>query len=80
MVALPAPDEVLDKFETVQALKDSLDALPDQAKKCLILKYFHELSYNEIAEFLDVSVNTVKTHLKRGLQMLRERFKVAANE
>jgi DNA-directed RNA polymerase specialized sigma24 family protein len=41
-------------------------------RDCLALHYLLELSVAEIAETLDVSVNSVKTHLKRGLAALRQ--------
>ena len=41
----------------------------------LLLRYQEDLDPGEIAEVLDVPVNTVKSHLKRSLAKLRERWK-----
>jgi RNA polymerase sigma-70 factor (ECF subfamily) len=48
--------------------------LPPQARKIFMLSRFDQLSYNEIADALKISVNTVKTQMKRNLSKLREIF------
>ena len=58
--------EILDK------IRDSIDELPDQMAKVFRLKLFEGLKQQDIAEELDVSVNTVKTHLKRARVKLRD--------
>lgn len=47
-----------------------IDTLPEKMKKVILLKFLHNYSYAQIAEELDISINTVKTQLKRG------RFKI----
>ncbi|SHE98924.1 RNA polymerase sigma-70 factor, ECF subfamily [Clostridium fallax] len=59
----------LEKREEIIKVLDSLSVIQ---KNLLILKYSEELSYKEIAVFLDIKENTVKTYLFRA----RERFKV----
>ena len=56
--------------EVVEALK----RLPARQRDCLVLRYYLELSNPEIAETLGVSVNSVKTHLRRGMEMLERRL------
>ena len=60
------PEENLKKLEKI------LNELPDQMQNVVTLHAFKGLKYNEIAETLGVSVNTVKTHLKRAYQKFRE--------
>jgi RNA polymerase sigma-70 factor (ECF subfamily) len=55
-------------------LNIALYNLPDQARKIFMLSRFDQLSYNEIAYALKISVNTVKTQMKRNLSKLREVF------
>ena len=43
-----------------------VDSLPDKMQKVVRLKFLHNYRYKEIAEELGVSVNTVKTQLKRA--------------
>jgi RNA polymerase sigma-70 factor (ECF subfamily) len=38
----------------------------------IALRYEAELSYEEIARSLDLPLNTVRTHLRRARQLLRE--------
>jgi RNA polymerase sigma factor (sigma-70 family) len=53
---------------------DALDSLPRRQRDCLVLKYYTELPIIEIAETLGLSVNTVKTHLRRGMTELGKRL------
>ena len=43
-----------------------VDSLPDRMQQIVRLKFLHNYKYKEIAEELDISVNTVKTQLKRA--------------
>lgn len=45
--------------------------LPPQMRAALALRYFAGLSVPEIAEAMGKSVNTVKSHLRVGLERLR---------
>lgn len=47
-----------------------LEALSPQYRTVLILRYFHDLSYIEIAEALDEPVSTVRMRLFRGRNLL----------
>lgn len=53
-------------------LMHALDELPAMQKSALVLRYGHDLGEAEIAKLLDVSPETVKTHLKRGRERLRK--------
>lgn len=56
------------------ALQEVLNSLPEEFRSVLILYYFQELSYREIAEHLDVPIGTVMSRLSRGKQQLRDRL------
>ena len=56
-------------------LMDSLDKLEDKYKKIIILKYFDDLTFKDISEILNMSENTVKTNLYKGLSILRNDMK-----
>lgn len=66
----PDLDEHLAVREDQQRVIDALRELPHGQRNCLVLRYWMELSRDEIAETLGVSVNTVKTQLRRGLARL----------
>ena len=54
-------------------LRGQVAALPAAARAVVVLRYQRELGPVEIAETLDMPLNTVKSHLKRSLAVLRAR-------
>jgi RNA polymerase sigma-70 factor, ECF subfamily len=70
-------NEILDKLvaeETEKKLERALEELPPQARKIFIMSRFDQKSYDEIASALKISVNTVKTQMRRTLARLKELF------
>jgi RNA polymerase sigma factor (sigma-70 family) len=57
---------------------DALRDLPRRQRDCVVLRYYLELPVAEIATTLGLSVNSVKTHLQRGLRALETRLGVTA--
>jgi RNA polymerase sigma-70 factor (ECF subfamily) len=55
------------------SLRAHVAALPAAARAVVVLRYQRELGPVEIAETLDMPLNTVKSHLKRSLSVLRTR-------
>jgi len=55
-----------------QEVVEALRALPRRQRDCVALRYYLELSIPDIAETLGVSVNSVKTHLQRGLRSMAQ--------
>ncbi len=56
-------------------ISKTIFSLPDQCRKIFQLCRFEDLSYQEIALQLHISVNTVKTQMQRALKKLRETLK-----
>lgn len=56
-------------------LREKLAQLDDNSREILILKYYNELSYNEIAEILEISAGTVMSRLSRAKAKLMELMK-----
>jgi RNA polymerase sigma-70 factor (ECF subfamily) len=67
--AAPAEQDPL----LVNWLRTQVAALPTAARAVVVLRYQRELGPVEIAETLDMPLNTVKSHLKRSLAVLRAR-------
>lgn len=63
--------------EERRQLLDEVRALSPQQRDCLLLRFYLELSESEIAETLNYSKNSVKTHCRRGMETLRNRLEVA---
>lgn len=57
-----------------QTLERLIQSLPSRARLLLILRYQEELELKEIAELLNLPVNTVKTSLQRSLALLRAKM------
>jgi RNA polymerase sigma-70 factor (ECF subfamily) len=67
----PAAGEIVARAEIQQRVAAAVLALEEPYKSTLLARYFDELPPTEIARALDISVETVKTRLKRGLAQLR---------
>lgn len=59
-----SPEEARDKAH--QEVLQMVDALPAKMRDVVKLRFINDCRYSEIAEELGISVNTVKTHLKRA--------------
>lgn len=71
---LPTRDDPLRGMileERRQALRQAVRGLPDQMRKCLTLRIYHELSYREIATVMKIEIDTVKAHLFQARARLR---------
>ena len=55
-------------------LRAMVAELPAHARAVVILRFQEDLDPSEIARTLDMSINTVKSHLRRALEVLRERL------
>ena len=70
MLDEPSAEETASRQASRREVVDALRALPHRQRECVALRYYLELSVEEIADALGVSANSVKTHLKRGLRGL----------
>ena len=61
----------LEAAERHERLEQAVRNLPDHQRVPLVLFHFEELSYQQIAEALKVSVGKVKTDIHRGREALR---------
>jgi len=57
-----------------EALQATLDEMPEDFRHVLLLFYFEELSYREIAEQLGLPLGTVMSRLSRAKSQLRKRL------
>ncbi|RYM35078.1 sigma-70 family RNA polymerase sigma factor [Brumimicrobium glaciale] len=64
------PEETFIKQQKVKAMRDIVDRLKPRYKELIIKRYFEELSYDEIAEELDLPLGTVKAQLFRAREFL----------
>lgn len=52
-------------------LQRALDALPEQDKAVILLRYFEDMKLEEIAVILEENLSTVKSRLYRSMKKLR---------
>jgi RNA polymerase sigma-70 factor (ECF subfamily) len=70
----PAPDASLLEDELQRAIEEAIMQLPESQRMALVLRRYEQLSYEEIAEVLDLSVPAVKSVLFRARTELRSRL------
>jgi RNA polymerase sigma-70 factor (sigma-E family) len=54
-----------------QGVLDAVSALPIRQRACVVMRYWMRMSESEIATTLDLSVGSVRTHVKRGMATLQ---------
>jgi RNA polymerase sigma-70 factor (ECF subfamily) len=69
---LPAPDETLMNGEQLALVRASLDQLSGPCREIVELRYFGDLSYEELSATLDLNVKTVSSRLSKCLDRLEE--------
>ena len=60
--------------ERARLFREAITALPPGQRTCLLLRIDQDLSYREIAELLDLSLEAVKARLFQGKKALRDRL------
>ncbi|MGC8783786.1 MAG: RNA polymerase sigma factor [Armatimonadota bacterium] len=68
------PEQQATRAETQRAVQEVLAQLPEQQRAVLVLRYFQELSLEEIAEVMNCSVAAVKVRLHRARNSFRRLF------
>lgn len=66
----PEPEDMALSGETRDEVRELLKTLPDKYRGVTVLRYWQDLSYEEIAEATGLSVGTVKTRLFRARELL----------
>jgi len=66
------PHEKMTGKETIQRIRQCMDALPHQQQQVIRLREMEGFSYNEIAEVLDMTLDQVKINLFRGRNAIRK--------
>ena len=66
------PEEVVMRSEERGEVRQLLDKLPPQYRAVVVLRYWHDLSYREIAEVTETTESAVKSTLHRARRMLAQ--------
>jgi RNA polymerase sigma-70 factor (ECF subfamily) len=70
-----SPEAELDAAQRAARIQTAVSSLPEKLRLPVLLRYFEELSYAEMAEALNCSEGTVASRLSRGHQLLREKLR-----
>lgn len=68
------PSRIATTAEQQADVRRAVSSLPDPYREVVALRFFADLSLAEVADATGRPINTVKTHLRRGLERLRPAF------
>ena len=70
-------EDLVSRKELGRAVAAAMRHLPEEQRTAIILKEYHGLTFQEIADLLDCPLSTVKTRLYQGLSVLRRQLEQA---
>lgn len=69
------PEEAMISCQQAMTLTEVVEQLPERYRRIVKLRYYEELSYEDISQTLRIPLGTVKIHLRRARQLLAETMK-----
>jgi RNA polymerase sigma-70 factor (ECF subfamily) len=73
----PSPEKAYNQLDQNRFLHQLMNQMPPQDRAVLVLRYWHELSEEEIASALEMTVSAVKSRLHRARLQLAKRWQTA---
>ena len=70
----PHAAEAISQQQELEMLAQAVQTLPNRCRQVIMLRYLKGFSYKEIAGTLDVSTETVKTHMAKGVKLCSDYF------
>lgn len=71
-----SPESWTQMSEEIETVRQAVSRLSDKQRAVVILRYYRELSYAEIADILDIPLGTVKSRLNLAHRTLRKELEV----
>ncbi|WP_220204858.1 RNA polymerase sigma factor [Reticulibacter mediterranei] len=71
---------VLEIHDYQNLVREHLSMLPAKYRVVLVLRHLQEMTYEEMAEILTIPIGTIKTHLFRARNLLKERLETFEQE
>jgi RNA polymerase sigma-70 factor (ECF subfamily) len=68
------PSQEAAKAEQVEKVREAIESLPARQRATLVLAYYQQLSYPEVAKVMGCSLGTVKTQMFRALRTLAQKL------
>ncbi|NEO49386.1 MAG: sigma-70 family RNA polymerase sigma factor [Moorea sp. SIO4A3] len=66
------PGKIVENSELLEVIRSALEDLPENQREVCLLHFEQELSYQEIAQRLDISNNTVRKRIQRAREKLQQ--------
>ena len=66
------PPEIILREEKIKKIRELIESLPDDLRDIIIMRDLNDLSYQEIAESLDIEIGTVKSRISRAREKLKK--------
>jgi RNA polymerase sigma-70 factor (ECF subfamily) len=73
----PAPDHLAEMSDIMNIIKKAVSELPEKQKLTFHLREIEGMSYKEICEVLNISIDEVKVNLHRARKKLRKNITIA---
>jgi RNA polymerase sigma-70 factor (ECF subfamily) len=73
------PDKYAESEANRKMVYEAVMALPKKKKQSLLMYYYNQMSYKEIADAMDITMSTVSTNILRAKQMVKERLDIMEN-
>src|SRR5690606_2547148 len=70
----PEPEETIIGNQRSEAVQELINSLSPEYRAAVVLRYWYEYSYTEIADILDTTESAIKSRLFRARQMLADRL------
>lgn len=65
-------DQAIEADNLQQKIDRAIDSLPEKCRLVFVLSRFEEMSYQQIADTLDISIKTVENQISKALKSLRK--------
>jgi RNA polymerase sigma-70 factor (ECF subfamily) len=75
-----SPARTAESRERTEIVRRAVGSLPAELRQVVVMKEFEELTFQEIAEALDLPLSTVKSRLYTALRQLQMRLQAVASE
>lgn len=69
------PDQEVSKDETAARVREIIDKMPENLRAILILAYFEQFSYKQMAQILSIPIGTVKSRLHTAVVHFTRKWK-----
>jgi len=71
-LATESPEEVMERRQTHESVRQLIDRLPEEQREVIVLRMYGDLSFKEISDITDVSINTALGRMRYALINLRK--------